>query len=82
MAAEIPVMTSNRGAMAEVGGDCAVLVNPENVEEMAHKMDTLTWDRSVIEDLQIRGLERARSWDWAETARQTCEVYHRVLDNK
>ena len=35
MAAELPVMTSNRGAMVEVGGDCALQVDPEDIAEMA-----------------------------------------------
>ena len=82
MAAGLPVMTSNRGAMAEVGGDCALLVDPENPLEMAAKLDTLAWDRHVLEDLRARGLERARDWTWERTAILTSEVYHHVLDDK
>ena len=82
MAAGLPVMTSDRGAMAEVGGDCAILVDPANPLEMAATMATLAWDRATVEDLRVRGLKRARDWGWEETARQTAQVYHHVLDNK
>lgn len=82
MSAETPVMTSNRGAMAEVGGDCALLVDPEDIDAMARKMATLAWDGPIVADLKRRGLDRARTWVWSETARQTCAVYHRVLDSK
>ena len=82
MAAELPVLTSNRGAMAEVGGDCSLLVDPENPQEIAAKLATLAWDRPVVEDLRVRGLARARDWTWEKTAHLTSEVYHRVLVDK
>lgn len=79
MAAGLPVMTSNRGAMAEVGGDCVLLVDPENPAEMADRMATLAWDQTVIEDLRTRGLARARNWTWQRTADDTCAAYHALL---
>ncbi len=82
MSAGLPVMTSNRGAMAEVGGSCVLLVNPDNIEEMAKALATLTWNRDIMEDLSARGLARALDWTWDETARLTCEEYHHVLDTK
>ncbi len=79
MAAGLPVMTSNRGAMAEVGGDCVLLVDPENPAEMADRMATLAWDQGTVDDLSTRGLARARQWTWQRTADDTCAAYQSLL---
>ena len=38
MAAGVPVVTSDRSALAEVAGDAALLVNPESVEAIAEAL--------------------------------------------
>src|SRR5262249_52863280 len=44
MAAGVPVITSDRSALAEVAGDAALLVNPESVEELTEALRTLAAD--------------------------------------
>ncbi|MBU8871918.1 MAG: glycosyltransferase family 4 protein [Gemmatimonadales bacterium] len=79
MAAELPVLTSNRGAMAEVGGDCVLLADPERPREIAAKLEILAWQRAIVDDLRLRGLERAKNWTWERTAQLTSEVYSQII---
>ena len=79
MAAGLPVMTSRRGAMAEVAGQNAILVNPDRTDELVDSMCKLAWDNDLREMLADRGPDRARAWNWATTAECTVAVYQQVL---
>jgi glycosyltransferase involved in cell wall biosynthesis len=78
MACGVSVITSNATALPEVAGDAAILINPEDPEELAEAMIRVLEDKSLRETLQEKGIERAREFTWAQTARQTLAVYHEV----
>jgi hypothetical protein len=59
MANSVPVITSNRSALPEVAGDAALLVNPNDPEEIAAALVRLASDRDLCDDLARRGRERA-----------------------
>jgi len=82
MACGRPVLTSSRGAMAEVAGEAALFVDPEDVDEMADGLRRLLYDEPLRERLIKAGLERAARFTWEETARQTLAVYrHSAVDD-
>lgn len=80
MAAGVPVLTSDRGAMAEVAGDAALLVDPEDHPALVAAMQRLIDDDDLCEDLARRGPARARPWTWERTADATVAVYEKVLE--
>jgi glycosyltransferase involved in cell wall biosynthesis len=75
MAAATPVLTSDRSALAEVAGDAAVLVDPENQEAVAQALRDLTRHDDLRRDLSRRGLERAKLFSWEKAVRETWDVY-------
>ena len=78
MAAGVPLVASNRGALPEVVGDAGILVDPEDEKGMAaHVMDVLG-DRELRARLIAAGRRRARLFSWEATAVKTLEVYRRV----
>lgn len=79
MACGVPVLTSEVGALPEVAGDAAILVNPTSVESIAEGMRRLAADDDLVSDLRVRGLERVRRFSWDEHARRTLEVYQRIV---
>jgi glycosyltransferase involved in cell wall biosynthesis len=79
MAAGIPVLTADRGAMSEVAGDAALLAPPDDIGALATAMAALAWDESLRAGLVQRGRARIRDWTWERTAAATCGVYARVL---
>lgn len=78
MACGKPVLTSNRGAMAEVAGDGAHLVNPEDVDDIAEGLYRLISDAELRERLKLAGQKRACTFTWEKTAKATLDVYERV----
>jgi glycosyltransferase involved in cell wall biosynthesis len=61
MASGTPVVTSAGGAMAEITGDAAVLVDPLDVAAIAAAIEEADRRRA---DLVPRGLERAKHYTW------------------
>lgn len=75
MACGCPVIVSPRGALAEVVGDAAYIVNPEQIDSIRLAMQRIATDDSARERLREAGLERARKFDWHRTATETLRVY-------
>src|SRR4029077_4335299 len=75
MAAGLPVLTSNRSALAEVAGGAALLVNPESVEELAEALRKMMADEALREDLRQKVLARAAEYTWPKALENTWKVY-------
>jgi glycosyltransferase involved in cell wall biosynthesis len=72
MASGTPVVTSRGGATEEIAGGAAVLVDPLDPASIAAGIEEAAARRDELTRL---GLERAKSFDWVETARRTAVVY-------
>lgn len=59
MACGAPVVTSNRSSLPEVAGDAALLVDPEDAEELAATLENVLEDDALRLRLRAAGLERA-----------------------
>jgi len=79
MAAGVPVVTSDRSALAEVAGDAALLVNPESAEELAAGLSALAADAELRENLRQKGLQRALAFSWPKAVENTWKVYMELL---
>jgi glycosyltransferase involved in cell wall biosynthesis len=76
MASGTPVVATTAGALPEVAGDAAILVGERDPVAIAGGIERALADR----DRLVRaGLERARLYTWAETARRTLAVYRELL---
>jgi glycosyltransferase involved in cell wall biosynthesis len=75
MACGTPVVSSNASSLPEVAGDAALLVDPRDVDGLAAAIDRLAQDPTLRASLAKQGIERARQFSWARTARETVEVY-------
>jgi glycosyltransferase involved in cell wall biosynthesis len=74
MAAGAPVVASNRGALPEVTGGAALLVDP-TPRPLAEALEQLLTDPALRERLRQAGLVRAAQFSWERTARETLGVY-------
>jgi glycosyltransferase involved in cell wall biosynthesis len=75
MACGTPVIVSNVSSLPEVVGDAALLVNPENDEEITVALWRLLTDRVLWTELREKGLCRAAAFSWERAAQQTMAVY-------
>jgi glycosyltransferase involved in cell wall biosynthesis len=75
MACGSPVITSNVSSLPEVVGDAAVLVNPENVFDIARGIRDVLLNDHLRDEMIRRGREQAARFSWERTARQVLEIY-------
>src|SRR6185436_6347589 len=77
-----PVIIGNRTSLPEVVGDAALAVDPFDVHAIADAIEQILNKPALREELRVRGLERAKIFDWQETARKTLRVYEQVANVK
>src|SRR5829696_4847709 len=75
MASGTPVVTTASSSIPEVAGDAAVIVEPD-AEALAAGIERAVAER---DHLRTAGLARAARFSWAETARQTADVYRELV---
>ena len=80
MAAGLPVLTADRSGTAEIAGDRALLVNPENTGDIAAGLTRLAFDQDLRAKLARGGPGWARQWSWSRTADLTVAVYRHLLE--
>jgi O-antigen biosynthesis alpha-1,2-mannosyltransferase len=79
MAHGVPVVTSQSSAMPEVAGDAALLVDPLNIDQLAHALTRLAGDEGLREELIARGRARVPRFTWDSAVAQTWAVYEKVM---
>lgn len=75
-----PVVTSNLGSMKEIGGEAAILVEPESIESIAGALSRVCRSKKIREEAKIKGIKRAAEFSWEKAALQTLEAYHNLLE--
>jgi glycosyltransferase involved in cell wall biosynthesis len=79
MSAGVPVIASNRGALPEVVGSGGTLLDAMDVDGLAAAMERVVSDDAWAETQGSAGLERAREFSWASTARRLKQAYTEAL---
>jgi glycosyltransferase involved in cell wall biosynthesis len=74
----VPVIVGDKTSLPEVVGDAGILVNPFDIDDIAAGIEKVITDSELRMQLRVKGLERAKLFDWQETARQTLAVYKRA----
>jgi len=80
MAHGAPVLTSSASSLPEVFSTAALLVNPENIFEIARGICQILTEVELRETLIRRGYELARKYSWERAAAQVREVYRSVIN--
>jgi glycosyltransferase involved in cell wall biosynthesis len=75
MACGCPVLSSNRTALPEVGGNAAVYFDPTNPEEIAEKIVAILQDQEKQKEMQKDGLSWVKRYNRKTFATQIQQVY-------
>ncbi len=79
MACAAATVVSNRGALPEISGPGAVVVDPEDQTESARVVLELLQDEAARRELAQRGQAHAAGFTWARHVEGLLEVYREVL---
>ena len=74
-----PVLTSREGALPEIAGEAALLVDPYDPRDIAAGLLRLSQEDDLCRELAHRGLDRATRFDMAQYCERVSALYRSVL---
>jgi len=77
-----PIVTSNAYGLKELAGDAAVLVDPSDADAIAKAVLRLMREPELREELQRRGAQRSKLFDWVLYAERTLEILEQVASGE
>ena len=82
MASGAPVMTSNTSSLPEVVGDAAILINPNDKEQIAKSLERIIRDPQLRHSMRLKGAEQVKKFNWARVARNIVGIYYETYNKK
>ncbi len=79
MAAGTPVVATSAGAVPEVVGDAALLVDPGDADGLGGALDRVLAGGREVDALVSRGLARAATFSWSSCAEGLAAVYREAV---
>ena len=77
-----PVVLSNTSCFPEVAKDAALYFDPDNIEDMAEKMERFIVDSALRRQFIKKGYLRGKLYKWEKNARRIHQIYLNVINNK
>jgi glycosyltransferase involved in cell wall biosynthesis len=78
----VPVIAGNRTSLPEVLGAAGLLFDPFDTQALVKALTQVLDDSEYRAALRLKGLERAKNFDWKTTAQLTLKVYERAVKRK
>ncbi len=78
MACGTPVIASQSASLPEVVGGAALMVDPENTDEIAEALGKVLDDIDLQARMASQGLEQAKQFTWRASAEKMVAVYKRL----
>ena len=82
MACGTPVVVGDSGSLPEVIGPAGFAISPDDPRAMAGAIIALVMDEQQAADLRRAGPQQAAQFTWERTARETLDVYKRVVSGQ
>jgi glycosyltransferase involved in cell wall biosynthesis len=79
MARGTPVLAARATALPETGGDAAHYFEPIDPADLRRQLKAVLGDSGLRERMTRLGRERAATFSWERTARETAAVYRELL---
>ncbi len=73
-----PVITSNVSSLPEAGGDAAIYIDPEDINDLTEKILKLITNEKLRQELIEKGKKQAAKFSWEKTATETLKVLEEV----
>lgn len=79
MTLNTPVVTSNTSSLPEVVGDAAILIDPQDLLQIAEAILQVISNPHLRQILIEKGKERVKLFSWEKTAQETLKAYRTIL---
>ena len=71
----VPVVTSKTSSCGEVGGESALLIDPNNYREIGEAILRLIRDENLRKEFIQKGINRAKEFTWTNTAKRFVKLF-------
>ncbi len=75
----VPAIVTNVGSAPEIANGAAKLVDPNNTKDIAAAMIEFANNEELRNEFKIKGLLRAKEFDWNKTAKETLKIYNDII---
>lgn len=75
----LPVITSKISATAEIAGEGAILIDPENTQEITRSIEKIFKEKEFKNRLIESGFNNVKRFSWKNTAIETLKVYEKSI---
>lgn len=79
MAHNCPLVSSNATCLPEIYGQAALYFDPENIEDIAAKVERVISDKKLRKELVAKGQDQLKKYSWTRMAEQTLALYKSIL---
>ena len=69
-----PILSGDRTSLPEVAGNAALYCNPFDIEDIALKLEQLSFDIDLQKELSAKGIERNKQFSWDTSAEKAWQV--------
>jgi|GEM_PF-188919 len=74
----VPCVISDNSSLSEIAGRSALLVDANNSDDIAEKINLLLSNSELRKDLSRRGIENARRFSWDKAAKKMVKVFNSI----
>ena len=78
MSHRVPVICSQMSSLPEIAGEAGLLVNPNDIEEIAEAFKKIICNQDIKNDMIEKGLENVKKFSWKKCAKETMDVLHHI----
>ena len=82
MACGCPIITSNVFSLPEVVGEAGMLVDPYDVEMIAHALSTVLENDELKREMSRKGIEQAQKFSWEKAGVELLAVCREVAERR
>lgn len=79
MACGCPVVSSNAGALKDIIGHAALVIDPENIASISSAMNAIAMQKQLKANLIAKGLQWSARYTWELTAIQLMKAYESAV---
>jgi glycosyltransferase involved in cell wall biosynthesis len=70
-----PVLSSDGGSLKEVGGDGIEYFDPNEIDDISHKLEKVLFSEKILRNQIEYGLKRCKKFSWKKCADKTLKIY-------
>ena len=74
-----PVITSNKGSLAEIGGGAVHYIDPYSIKDISNAIEKFSIETEYLENLKIKGFSQAKKFNKVEFKKKLSLGYEKLF---